>query len=366
MVKRLFLLNGLAIIAVVLNHAAGWGFTAMFWWTDRYLPVAVPNWDQAGTFTYSVLAGIKHLSAFAVPSFLFVSGFFVAYAFKGSQQLSMWRIVRVRLSSLLIPYVIWSFAIFIGDALMGTRYSLGEYLVRLLYSGAAPPFYYVPVLSVCLLLSPLLLPIAKRHGNLLIALSALAPMILEASEYLRGFGVTIGDLANSPAYQLSFRWLVFFLIGIVCGFRIESLSRWLARLRGVLFSALILLVPLSLVGTELLPYKTDVLSQPDFVPVISNIYACVFILSFLAVRTTPIPFSNALYRLGSKSYGIYLLHFESMTLVAKFVYHFTPWILAWQVLYQPILFFSGLVLVVWMMEALVKTPAKRFSRILFG
>ena len=40
------LLNGLAILAVVFNHASGWGYTAMVYWADRYRPVTVPNFDQ--------------------------------------------------------------------------------------------------------------------------------------------------------------------------------------------------------------------------------------------------------------------------------------------------------------------------------
>ena len=47
--RKLFLLNGLAIQAVVANHASGWGITAMFWWAHRYLPVESPNFDQLGS-----------------------------------------------------------------------------------------------------------------------------------------------------------------------------------------------------------------------------------------------------------------------------------------------------------------------------
>jgi len=36
MVRRLLYINGLAIIAVVMFHAAGMGFVAMFFWYQRY------------------------------------------------------------------------------------------------------------------------------------------------------------------------------------------------------------------------------------------------------------------------------------------------------------------------------------------
>jgi hypothetical protein len=46
MTRRLLYLSGLAIVGVILYHAVGWGFVGMFWWTDRYAPVTVPNFDQ--------------------------------------------------------------------------------------------------------------------------------------------------------------------------------------------------------------------------------------------------------------------------------------------------------------------------------
>ena len=68
MYRRVFLLMGLAIVAVVCNHAAGWGYTAMFWWTDRYRPVTVPNFDQTGTLPYYGLLLLKQLTLFSVPA----------------------------------------------------------------------------------------------------------------------------------------------------------------------------------------------------------------------------------------------------------------------------------------------------------
>ena len=87
-------------------------------------------------------------------------------------------------------------------------------------------------------------------------------------------------------------------------------------------------------------------------------------LCFLEFESIPVPFSFALNRLGAKSYGIYLIHYESLGLVSKSIYHFLPSIPAWQVLYQPILLYFGLGVTFWFIEAITRSPIIRFDFIL--
>ena len=97
MIRRLLLLNGFAAIGAVLYHATGWGYTAMFWWTDRYLPVDVPDFSQLGSVAYFSLRLVEQLIIFSIPSFLFVSGFFIAFATGKSQQTVSLKIVGTRI-----------------------------------------------------------------------------------------------------------------------------------------------------------------------------------------------------------------------------------------------------------------------------
>ena len=113
--KRLLILNGIAIIAVVANHASHIGFLAMFWWTDQYLPVSVPNFDQMGSISYYGLIAQQKLALFSVPSFMFVSGVFIAYAVRGNQSRLTWVMIRKRIVNLLPPYLIWTFVFVIGE-----------------------------------------------------------------------------------------------------------------------------------------------------------------------------------------------------------------------------------------------------------
>ena len=127
MVRRLLLLNGLAVVGAVLNHTTGWGFTAMFWWVHRYLPVEPPNFDQMGSAGYYLLLGLQQAIMFAVPAFLFVSGYFIAFA-TGRQDLKgSWRLIRSRIIYLLVPYLVWSLLVFAADFVEGKRQTVAGY-----------------------------------------------------------------------------------------------------------------------------------------------------------------------------------------------------------------------------------------------
>ncbi|MBE0411266.1 MAG: hypothetical protein IBX69_16210, partial [Anaerolineales bacterium] len=95
MVHKLLYLNGLAILGVVLFHTAGTGFTAMFAWGHRYLPETIPVMSQVGSLSYYGLRLFEQLSVFAIPAFLFVSGFFVAIT-TGRRETIDWNTVILR------------------------------------------------------------------------------------------------------------------------------------------------------------------------------------------------------------------------------------------------------------------------------
>jgi peptidoglycan/LPS O-acetylase OafA/YrhL len=91
-----------------------------------------------------------------------------------------------------------------------------------------------------------------------------------------------------------------------------------------------------------------------------------FILCYRTFSGVSIPFSRALYHLGTRSYGIYLIHYLLMTLVAKVIYRFVPWLLGQQLLYQPILLVVGFGGVLLLMATVSRSPMRRYYRFLFG
>jgi peptidoglycan/LPS O-acetylase OafA/YrhL len=364
--RRVFFLSGLAILAVVLNHMTSWGYTAMFWWTDRYRPVAVPNFDQAGTLPYYVLVVIRQLTVFCVPAFVFVSGFFVAYANRGKQSSVNWKMVRARITNLLIPYTIWSIVIFAADAVQGTLYSPLGYLGRFATGQVSPGYYFAPLLCQLYLLSPLLAPVAKTHGKQLLAASAGIQLFVMSFKYLGLAGIDVGILAMLDKQWLVFTWVFFFALGIVSGFHGDRLDAWLARLkRGLPFAAVVLGV-LAVIETEWVYRATGEFWTGSPVLISTSLYSVIFILCFLAFYPISSSLSKALQPLATRSYGIYLLHGKVMELGARFIRQFIPWMLANQAILQPVVLAFGLGVPLALMIVLARSPARRSFPYLFG
>ncbi|MCL5999495.1 MAG: acyltransferase [Chloroflexi bacterium] len=369
MTKRLFTMNGLAILAVVCNHAAGWGYTAMFWWTNRYRSVSVPNYDQLGSFAYYVLLVVKRLTLFSVPAFLFVSGFLITYAVMGNPPVLKWKTVRVRLGTFLTPYLIWSLTIFAADFVQGAHYSPTEYLTWLLIGKAVDAYFFVPLLCQFFLLAPMLVPLAKYHWRLLLIAAALVQLATISLQYLHTFGVNgsaLDSLLLLTSGWLFLRWASFFVLGLVIGFHLDACKQWLTRMKRVLLASLIVLIVLALLEPQLINMLTGEDWSGSLLPITTNLYAVTFILTYLAFDTITVTFSNVLSIFGSKTFGIYLLHPTLLELTARLVYHIAPWMLEYQFLFQLVLVICGLGVPILFMTAIAKSPTRRYYRYLFG
>jgi len=367
MIRRLFLLMGLAILAVVWSHAAGWGQIAMFLWTDRYRPVAAPNFDQLGTPSYYVLLVIRQLTVWAVPAFLFISGCFVAYAARGSRSALSWKTVRVRITNLLVPYAIWSVMCLIGNALDGITYTPLEYLERLVSGKADGPYFYVPLLCQFYLLAPLVVPMAKTRRWLLLLGAGLLQIGALGLRYRVFFGVDIPGARVVAQGWLLFMWAFFFPFGIVCGLRAKQLKHWLTQYKWSLLVVTIVLGLLAILEPEVI-YRTTG-KEWRFVPgtISTSLYSVAFILCFLAFDKVSIPFSGTVHQLGRRSYGIYLLHMRVMAFVARVIRQVAPRMLAHQVLViMPMALAVGLTVPLFFMAFVSRSPVRKSYRYLFG
>lgn len=371
MLRRFLLLNGLATLGVVANHSLGWGFTAMFWWTARYQAGRAPNFDQLGTLPYFGLRTIEQLIIFAVPTFLFVSGFFVAAAAGRTKRTISWRVVGVRLLYLLIPYLLWSTLILTMRFAEGTRYTPIR-LARILLSGqATEAYYFVPLLCQLYLLAPLLIPPARKRWKLLLAVAAVVQLSTQSLLSL----ATIGQLppALDPLMVLTRSWLFpghlfFFTVGIAAGFHIQELGRRLERVRWPLLGTVVLLLPLGVVEWEWVLRVSGEQWIGQQRTILDSVYAMAFILTLLAFRRVTPPFAEQTETLGTRSYGIYLAHSPVLELTARAIYHGLPWLLAYQALLQPILLVVGLgvPLALMAVASLQRSPARAYYQYIFG
>ncbi|GAP13453.1 uncharacterized protein conserved in bacteria [Longilinea arvoryzae] len=359
MTKRLFWLNGIAILAVVLNHAVGWGFTALFWWTDRYRAVSVPNFDALGSPTYDVLLVLKQLTPFSVPAFLVVSGFFIAFAGRAGLN---WKMIGARLKNILIPYLIWSLVLIGMDFALGQPHPISVILVKLLSGDASPIYYYVPLICQLFLLSPLLVPqIRSVHWKKILLAAAILQACTLAWSYLALFRVV-----NWKPNWFFGNLIFFFVSGIALNFHADEIRPWIQARRKWWLAGLAVFSVLTVFETEWF-YRTYAIDWRGGVETIAaTLYTFSFLLTFIGYDQIQLPQATLFYKLGQMAYGIYLLHPIVLMLAAKFMYHAAPAVLGIQFLFVPILFLAG-ILVPWLaMWVVSRTPLRKMYAYLFG
>ena len=369
MVKRLLILNGVAIVAAVLYHTTGWGFTALFWWTDRYLPVPVPNFEQLGGTVYYVLRFLEQLVIFAIPAFLFVSGYFVAVAAGRTQKTVSWKLIRSRIINLAIPFVLWSVLILAAKILEGESYTPGEFLTTVVLGRTEAPFYFVPVLIQLYLISPFLVPLARKHWVWLLVVT----FIVQSAVVLMRYDMVLSlDLPwLTPFHFLNWNFLIFgnifwFTSGMVVGFHLDVIKPALIRLRWLLLAAMLIFFSLGLWEWERLLEASGQGWIGARETWIDNLYSMAVLGAFIAFERVKIPLANQLSVLGARSFGVYLVHSPVLSYSARLIYHFAPALLGIQALFLPILFALGLGVPLILMGMVNRSPLRKYYGYIFG
>ena len=368
MAQRLLLLNGVAILCVVLFHATGFGFTAMFAWAHRYRDVGAPNYDQIGTAGYYALRLVEQFVVFCIPAFLFVSGYFVSVVAGRARTVGV-RAMVPRIKTLLWPYLFWSAVVFLGLALEGRIFSGSRYL-RMLATGATDPnYYYVPLLIQLYVLAPVVVFFAERRWRTALAVAAIVQVVVCALQYSVVLSLdlpVVSALGAALPKWLFVCQLFWFTLGVVAGFQPRAFSALLERTRGVLLPLVVGLFALGVVEWELLLSWSGVPWVENRVTLIDALYSGAAILAFLAFIDIRLPGRGALISLGGRSFGIYLVHGLAMGYAARGVYHLAPEVLGSQLLLQPLLIGLGLAVPLALMAVVNRSPFRNVHAYLFG
>lgn len=370
--KRLLILSGFAIIAVVANHSSQVGFLAMIWWADQFNPVMVPNYDQIGSLSYYLLVAEQKLALFSVPSFLFISGIFISYASRGSQSRLSWNVVRNRVFSLIPPYLIWTTVYYLSEFIIGNQQSISEYVMGIITIGNSP-YFFVPLLIAYYLISPFLINLAKNHWKILLGFAALLLFAAIARSYLTLYVAITGMQGLSFTPYLAFlstqfvEYFFYYAFGLVAGFQLAELKSSLFRIRWILLAAVIFFGVLAVLEAEWVYQTIEMVSwRSRTLTLPTALYAISFILCFLAFDQTPIPFSTQLYRIGAATLGIYLMHMSILIFIPKIIYNLIPGVMEYQFIFQPILIAASVGIPLLVMELTRRSPLRRYYRVLFG
>jgi len=369
MLRRLLMLNGLAILGVILFHAAGWGFTAMFAWTHRYLPVTVPDFGQVGTLSYYLLRGIEQLAVFSIPAFLFVSGIFIAIATGRTREAVSWPTVGARIRDLAIPYLLWSILLMLLSFVQYRSLDPQTVLVNLLTGRTNPAYYYVPLLVQFYLLAPVITRFARKHWLPTLIVAGSMQLLVQLLYYPALIGLDVGTL--EPVVDVVPKWffparIFWFTLGVVTGFHMKAFERLIHQVRWWALGLALILFPLGILEWEIIQ---EFSGQPWLAhreTILDSAFATAVIFGFLGFKKTRVPYPAQLDELGSKSYGIYLIHSPVMEYVSRILYHVAPWVLASQLLLQPLLIILGLGIPLLMMAVVDRSPARAYYKYGFG
>jgi len=368
--RRLLYLNGLAITGVVLFHSAGMGFVAMFSWAHRYLPAAIDPMTRIGSMEYFWLRFLEQVASFAIPAFLFVSGFFIAVAAGKTSHTISWKVVAARVKTLLIPYLLWTFVVMALQILLeGKRFTAGNLAVDLLIGRTNEILYFVPLLIQFYLISPVLVLFARQNWRLFLGVAAAIQLVIILLPYMVYLNLDIPN-KQAIAYFVP-KWfflsrIFWFSAGIVVGFHLEHFKAAFHRLRRVGLVVALVSIPVGMLEWELLFRLSGETWLANRETLVDTLYALALITVVLGFQQARLPFEHGFERLGKDSYGIYLTHFLFIEYSAKIIYRFWPGLLGYQILMQPFWIFIGLALPVAMMALLNRSPARKWYTYIFG
>ncbi len=371
MIRRLLILNGLAILGVILFHSSGWGFVAMFAWVHRYMPATTDTFAQAGGTAYYAFRLIEQLIVVSIPAFLFVSGFFIAFATGRTHKTVGWNIVGARIKNLLIPYLLWSLLAFaMGMVLDGRRLSPLAYVQLLLTGGATPAYYYVILLCQFYLFSPFLVPLAKKHWVLLLSVALVLQLAVQILQYPVILGLDVPS-GMQPFVDRVPKWFFatrafWFTLGVVFGFHLKTLKAWITRYKWVWLGLTVVTYVLGVIEWEMYIKWSGHIGMAHRETLLDNVFSIAFIFAFFAFANVSILWSKQLGWLGGKSFGIYMAHVPVMEVTARAIYHLAPWLLAYQILFQPILIVLGLGIPLLLIVLMERSPARRYYQYVFG
>jgi peptidoglycan/LPS O-acetylase OafA/YrhL len=341
-------LSGIAMALIVLNHAIQLGMEA---------PIR-SGYPAVSGYAMSVLAFLQALGVFAVPTFLFISGGFVAYAAQGDPPRLTSKFLINSLRHILIPYVIWSILFYILIALhQGRTFTITQYIKHLL---VGYPFHFIPLLAIYYLFSPLLVTFARRYPIYLIVVFLLTQLFVINIHYdgILGFQPpeVLRIFAPPVIGQTYADWGIFFPLGLVYGLKARQLQPALQKYHWIfVIATIIFFILASLTYRRIIDFEIS-----------RHLSTLTFVLLIPAIKRDRIPFVRSLERFGRRSYGIYLTH---LIIIDVFVWIFEsvfPVVLVYQIILITILLAAGIILPVAIIEASASGWFKKHHRLVFG
>jgi fucose 4-O-acetylase-like acetyltransferase len=341
-------LRGLAILVVVLNHSIYMVTTYLQRW-------GYPTPSGLGN---SLLTGLSQLGVFAVPTFLFISGCFFAYAARGQRQGFSIKFLWTNLRHLLTPYLIWSVIFYLVIYVNGSKsFTFSGYLKNLI---VGYPFNFIPILVFWYLLSPLIARAGKQLSFIIVFFIGIYQIILLNLVYQGIYGfffpswmtrlepyIIRGTLAD---------WGVYFPLGLVLSLYGTSFFTGIRKYRIVfilmtgIFFIIALLNSFSIINC----------------PWAGNVCPLTFVFLLPIIKRESIPLVRFLEEAGKKSYGLYLMNLIVLDVALTTLKLYIPWVFKLQIGLYPILFILAAGIPILTMNVFIRRTNRSIYTFIFG
>ncbi|MDD5328330.1 MAG: acyltransferase [Phycisphaerae bacterium] len=301
--------RGAAIIAVIAIHASATGFS----WRH----------STAGEWNFFFLITYRQLLSFAVPAFIFISGYW-----SSKEQIRSLRDYKTflmkRLSRVLVPYFLWSFILLGYEAVKTYDVNVYGIVFKLLTGSACQGYFFILMIIQLYIMTPLLMYVnRKRYGlTLVLVLNIISLFVLYLSRVYNVIG-------RVPAALPFYSWIIFYEIGLLVGSRGEKISTS-QRTRFLILPVLLVSLLVSELEGMILLLRYDNLNfAVSAIKYSSVFYSVCIIFGFLFLRKNVKYWPKSLVLMGNYSFGIYLIHFPILDRVSDIfkrcsIYSFQP------------------------------------------
>jgi surface polysaccharide O-acyltransferase-like enzyme len=302
-------LRGVAIIGVVAIHASGTGLQFKDETLDYYLTIFWRNfWN------------------FSVPLFLTISGYFLAKkSFFGVRDYLGF--LSKQIPKVYWPLLFWSIISFL--IAVANKISFSSELLKLVTFQSSGPYYFIALIAQYYLLLPILKPLANLKGLVACGVASFtATFVIFYIRYCKGIDLPLILYAGNI-----FTWLLFFVFGLYVG-----VGNRIALSNKLLLNLTVCFYLLSCLETWLI---IDFFNKPKeavtAIKISSFMYAFTLIAYLFKNKDIIIIDSKVLKKLGTLSFGIYLIHMFAMSFESRALHKLLPGLQENSILFQLLL-----------------------------
>jgi surface polysaccharide O-acyltransferase-like enzyme len=174
------ILRGISICLVVLAHSALGTISLVHTQINSISPSSFP-------LEFTIIIVTKSLSAFGLPTFLFASGFML-YRMHTS-----WKSTWNATLQILKKYLIWAIPLFLFLSLKNGKFDLEWIVMGLITGGPMPAYWYLILISIIYLISPLWIYGVKSHFRTTLLL-VICLQLLSYVLFYGGYNFTISPI----------------------------------------------------------------------------------------------------------------------------------------------------------------------------